>query len=206
MKSAIHQFRDQAAARLNAKLLVCASAALWLVGCANVQMPAAQPSVANVNAAKQVLTASVNVGAFALAKGVSPDVDQIISVRGSNSIHAADGKSFSSHLRDVLITELRAAGKFDPAAPMTITGELTKSELEAGMSTGTGKLGAHFVVTVAGGVCLDKELIASAEWPSSFMAAVAVPDAFNHYTALYPELAGKLLQDPDFKQRCVSKP
>lgn len=206
MKSTLRQTPRQLGRHVNVKLLLCASAALWLCGCANVQMPAAQPSMDNVNAAKQVLAGPVNVGDFSLAKGLSPDVDQVISVRGSNSIHAPGGQSFSSHLRDVLVTDLRAAGKFDPAATMTITAQLTKSELEAGMSTGTGTLGAHFVVTRPGGVCLDKDLVATAEWPSSFIAAVAVPDAFNHYTALYPALAGKLLQDADFKRHCASKP
>jgi len=189
----------------NVKFLICAGAVLSMTGCANVRLPAPQPSMANVNVAKQVLRGPVNVASFGLAKGLSPSDNQSISVRGANSLQAPSGATFSSYLSDVLRTELRAAGKFDAASTMTIKGELTKSELEAGMSTGKGVLGAHFVVTQAGDICLDKELVATAEWPSSFMAAVAVPEAFNRYTALYPALAGMLLKDTDFKSRCAAK-
>lgn len=183
------------------KIILITAAALSAVGCANITVPAPQPTIANVNAAKQ-LTDSVKVGSFKLAAGLSPSIDQGISVRGSNTLNAPSGQSFSSYLREVLVTELRAGGKLSDTSTITITGELTKSELEAGMSTGTGTLGARFVVTRTDGVCLDKELTATAQWESSFMAAVAVPAAFNQYTALYPELAGKLLKDADFLQRC----
>ncbi|MDI1260496.1 hypothetical protein [Aquabacterium sp.] len=186
------------------KIALITVAALSAVGCANITVPAPQPSMANVNAAKQ-LPDSVKVGSFKLAAGLSPSVDQAISVRGSNTLSAPSGQSFSSYLRDVLVTELRAGNKLNEASAITITGELTKSELEAGMSVGTATLGARFLVTRANGVCLDKALTATAQWESSFMAAVAVPAAFNQYTALYPVLAGKLLGDADFKQRCMSK-
>lgn len=186
------------------KIILITAAALSAVGCANITVPTPQPTMANVNAAKQ-LPESVKVGGFKLAAGLSPSVDQGISVRGSNTLNAPSGQSFSSYLRDVLITELRAGNKLDDASAISITGELTKSELEAGMSTGTATLGARFVVTKTGAVCLDKELTATAQWESSFMAAVAVPAAFNQYTALFPALAGKLLTDADFKQRCQTK-
>ncbi len=183
-----------------AKFVICAGTALSLYGCANVQVPAPVASAANVTAAKQ-MAKPVNVGAFKPASGLT---DTSLSVRGSNTLNAPSGKGFSGHLRDVLITEVRAAGKLDEASGIVITGELTKSELEAGMSEGVGTIAARFKVTRPDGVCLDKELSATGKWESSFVAAVAVPAAFNHYMALYPELAGKLLQDADFKQRCVA--
>lgn len=186
------------------KIILITVAALSAAGCANLTAPAPQPTMANVNAAKQ-LPQSLKVGSFKLASGLSPSVDQAISVRGSNTLNAPNGQGFSAYLREVLVTELRAANKLEEASPISITGELTKSELDAGMATGTATLGARFVVTRTDGVCLDKELTATAQWESSFMAAVAVPAAFNQYTALYPELAGKLLKDADFQQRCKTK-
>ncbi len=177
------------------------AAALLATGCANINVPAPQPTAANVSIAKQ-LAGPVKVGAFSLAAGLSPSMDKSISIRGSNTLNAPSGQSFSSYLRDVLVTELRAANKLDDASAITITGQLTQSELEAGMSVGTGTVSAKFQVTRTGSICLDKVLTATAKWESSFVAAVAVPLAFNQYTALYPELAGKLLKDPDFSQRC----
>jgi hypothetical protein len=159
--------------------------------------------MANVNTAKS-LASPAKVGAFKLAAALSPGVDQSISVRGSNTLKAPGASGFSGYLRDMLVTELRAANRLDDASRIVVNGELTKSELDAGMSTGTASVGAHFTVTRAGAVCLDKELVATGQWESSFMAAVAVPAAFNHYTALYPELVGKFLSDADFRQRCLT--
>lgn len=186
------------------QIALITTAALSAVGCANITVPAPQPSAANVSAAKQ-LPASVKVGSFKPAAGLSAGADQSISVRGSNTLNAPSGQGFSGYLRDVLITELRAANKLDDAAAISIAGELTQSELEAGMAKGTATVSARFLVTRTGSVCLDKALTVTGEWDSSFMAAVAVPAAFNHYTALYPELAGKLLADADFKQRCQTQ-
>ena len=171
-------------------------------GCANVAMPSTQPTFENVSAAKKSLSAPVAVGSFALAKGLDPDVDRSVSVRGSNTLHAAAGETFSQHLRNVLMTELRAAGKLDEHASTTISAELMKSELSAGLDEGSGTLAAHFVASSSKGICFDKEITATDKWPSSFLAAVAVPEAFRHYEALYPQLAGKLLNDADFLQHC----
>jgi hypothetical protein len=44
----------------------------------------------------------------------------------------------------------------------------------------------------------DKTLSAETVWDSNFLGAVAIPDAFNHYTGLFAELAGKLYADPEF--------
>ena len=191
--------------KTKANILLITIVALSATGCANITVPAPQATLANVNAAKQ-LPSAVKVGGFKLAAGLDPSMDKGISARGANTLSAPSGQSFSAYLRDVLITDLRAANKLDEASAIQVTGELTKSELEAGMSTGTATLGARFMVTRANSICLDKELTATGQWESSFMAAVAVPAAFNGYTALYPELAGKLLRDPDFQQRCQAKP
>ena len=45
----------------------------------------------------------------------------------------------------------------------------------------------------------DKELAVDDRWESSFVAAIAVPAAFNHHSALVQKLAGKLLDDPAFR-------
>ena len=187
------------------KITLITLAALAATGCANIHVPAPQPTLANVNASKQ-LPLGANVGTFKAAASLNQGADQSISIRGSNTLKAPEGQTFSAHLRDVLVTELRAAGKLDSGSPLLITGELTKSELEAGMAVGTATLGARFLVTRANTVCLDKELVATSQWESSFVGAVAIPLAFNQYAALYPELAGKLLQDTDFRERCAKAP
>lgn len=186
------------------KSFVCLGAVLSVTGCANIVVPAPQPTAANVTAAKK-LPQAVKMGTFKAASTLSASADQSISVRGSNTLKAPAGQGFSGYLRDVLATDLRAAGKLDEGSPIAISGELTQSELDAGMSVGTGKLSARLLVTRNNTVCLDKSLTASSQWESSFMAAVAVPTAFNQYSALFPELAGKLLKDADFLSRCAGQ-
>ena len=132
-------------------------------------------------------------------------MDQSISVRGGNTLSAPNGQGFATYLRETLVTELRAANKLNDTSAISISGELTRSEVDAGVSTGTATLGARFVVRRTGSICLDKNYIETAQWESSFMAAVAVPTAFNQYTALYPKLAGQLLSDSEFQQGCLAK-
>jgi len=187
----------------SSRTLAVSALSILICACANIKAPPPQPSMANVNSAK-TMSSAVKLGPFKLRAGLSSSIDESISVRGANTLKPPSGSTFSGYLRDVLMTELRAANKLDEASHVAITGELTASELDAGMSTGTATLGARFAVTGAGGVCFDKELVATDQWDSSFVGAVAVPTAFNHYTALYAVLAGKLLADPDFRQHCLT--
>jgi len=47
-------------------------------------------------------------------------------------------------------------------------------------------------------VC-DKVLTVEDSWDSSFMGAVAIPRAQEHYSALYPKIIAKLVTDADFR-------
>ena len=119
-------------------------------------------------------------------------------MRGSNSLSPAQG-SFALQLRDQLAAELKAAGLDAPNAKVMISATVTDNQLEAGLSKGMGRLAARFQVQREGQMAFDKELVASSQWETSFVAAVAVPDAFNRYGALYQNLVGQLLDDPQFR-------
>jgi len=123
-------------------------------------------------------------------------------LRGS-SVEPANG-SFAKTLREELVVELKAAGLYDDASNIVITGQLTDSQVDAAIGTGTGKLGAHFTVTRDGKAVFDKTITVDAKWDSSFVGAIALPAAINQYTALYKTLAGKLFADPDF-QKALAK-
>jgi len=103
------------------------------------------------------------------------------------------------HLKDTLVAELTAAGVYDLASHYVINGQLTDSQIDAAIGTGTGRLAARFTVTNRGRVVYDKEVAAEASWESSFMGAVAIPMAMNQYGALYKTLVAKLVDDPDFR-------
>ncbi len=145
----------------------------------------------------------VRVGAFALASGVPVDTDQHVSIRG-RLILPTDGVSFAQFLRDALLVDLRAAGKFDAAAPTELRGELLKSELHAsGTSEGHGTLAARFHVSRGGQVLFDKELEARDTWPSSLMTPWAIRNGRNGYADLYTKLLLGLYADKQFIDACT---
>jgi hypothetical protein len=179
-------------------LALVALASLQFAGCASVTLPAASGTAGNVEKLKASGAASMGTGEFKAAPGKASEADKGLSVRGSNSISPAQG-SFALQLRDQLAAELKAAGMLATDGGIVISGTVTDNSLEAGMSTGSARLAARFVVRRDGKVVYDKELLASAQWESSFAAAVAVPAAFNQYGAIYQSLVGKLLDDADFR-------
>ena len=125
-----------------------------------------------------------------------------MSVRGE-PITPQNGKSFVQYLRDALIGDLRAAGKYDASSTITVHAQLTDNQLHGlSVSTADGSLGARFRVTKGGATVMDKTLEETHSWPSSFFGMVAVADAVNQYTELYSELLAKLYADPDFRSAC----
>ncbi|MET0533549.1 MAG: hypothetical protein ABW171_04930, partial [Steroidobacter sp.] len=143
---------------------------------------------------------SASVGEFKLAPTAKPTIDRSISVRGSQ-LSSPNDESFALYLKYSLLTELQAAGKYDASAPTVITGQLTENELNAaGFSTATAKLGAKFAVARAGRTLFEKTLLQESSWESSFVGAVAIPEAINQYTEMYTKLLAKLFADDEFKQ------
>jgi hypothetical protein len=176
---------------------------LGLTACG--QMPLSyQPTMANLETLKTSNIAPVNVGQFTLAPGKPAAMDQSVSARGT-TVTSPNGNSFALFLKDALTQELRAVGKLDPTAAIVITGQLTKSELDASMGTGKAALAASFTVTRDGNRVYNKELDEKAEWPSAFIGADAIPTAINQYTSLYKKLLGKLFGDNDFKLATQAK-
>lgn len=169
-----------------------------LVGCAAVKMPAPTASVASVEALRGTPLVMAGVGRFALAPGRPADMDRTLGGLRGSSVGPASG-SFAQQLKDQLIADLRAAGLHDAASKVVIEGELTDSRVDAAIGTGTGRLAARFVVRRDGATVFDKEVAVEEQWESSFIGAVALPAAINHYTAFYPALTRKLFADADFQ-------
>lgn len=179
-------------------VLVVAGVAALFAGCASVTLPAAGGTAANVEKLRAANAQAVATGEFTAAPGKAAQADRGLSIRGSNSISPTQG-SFALQLRDQLAADLKAAGLGAPGAKVVVSAVVTDNQLEAGLSKGIGRLAARFRVHRDGQQVFDKELVAASEWEPSFMAAVAVPDAFNRYGALYQALVGKLIDDPDFR-------
>lgn len=180
-----------------AAMAAITAVAVQLTGCANMAMSPPQPTMANATKLRAANMAPVAIGSFKIDPSKAGS-DKEMNMRGSNGVHAAGG-SFAQYLGDSLKVELQSAGLLDPASTTVITGTLTQTELDAGMSTGKGKIAARFVVTRGNAVAYDRELSAESEWESSFIAATAIPLAAQNYEGLYRTLVSKLFDDGAFR-------
>ena len=180
-------------------LRAAALGALLLAGgCAVAPMGMPVPSFDNVARVRAANLPPLALGTFHLAAGKPASMDQRISIR-SNTLHSPFGSSFSAYLKESLAADLRAAGVLDPAAALVISGQLTDSQVEVPADTATATVAARFVVSRGGAALFDKELRASASWPSSFIGVEAIPMALNRYQVLYRELGAMLVSDPEFQ-------
>lgn len=177
------------------QILITGTAAFLLSACAG-QMPQHNASVENIKQLRTTDLAPVAVGEFRLAAGKPESIDKSVSSRAS-SMTPPQG-SISAYLRDALIIELKAAGKYDENAATRITGELTESELNTNIGTADGELGALFVVSEGERVKFSAQYSAKSSWESSFLGAIAIPKAYQEYFALYQKLFAKLFADPAF--------
>jgi hypothetical protein len=179
---------------LAAVILVAAA----LTGCASQPIGAHQPSLSTVQALRQANIPSIAVGEFKPGPELPAAHDKSVSVRLS-TISSPTAGSFAAYLRESLVTELNTAGKYDAGAPTTIKGQLTHNELNgSGASTGSSKVAARFAVSRGAVVVYDKQITAEHEWASSFIGAIAIPEAINQYTQMYTRLIELLFGDKEF--------
>ncbi|CAD5374051.1 conserved hypothetical protein [Rubrivivax sp. A210] len=166
-------------------------------GCTTV-MPPPMAGGQSAKALRAAQLAPAQVGNFKLAPGKPAAMDTEIGggLRGGNI--AAPSGSFSRHLKETLRAELQSAGLLDPQSKLLIEGQLTDSQVDAAIGTGTARLAARFQVTSEGKVLFDKEVAAEDSWDSSFVGAIAIPRAIEHYGGIYRLLVDKLLGDADF--------
>lgn len=168
-----------------------------LIGCASVTMPPPAASASTVEAVRTANLAPSAVGTFSLAAGLSPGMDKYVGLRGS-TLSGTNG-SFSQQLKETLIAELKGAGLYDEKSQIMIEGQLKDSQLDAAIGTGTAKLAANFTVDKVGKRVFEKTLTVDSQWDSSFVGAIALPEAINQYTSLYKALVAKLFNDKDFR-------
>src|ERR1041384_5791895 len=112
------------------RLVFAALSAALLAGCANVKLAQPQPAMANVVAARAREAPGIAVGKFSLAAAAKPGTDKQVTVRGS-PIAVENNGTFSGYLRETLISDLKAAGKYDAASAVVVEGELTDNTLNA---------------------------------------------------------------------------
>jgi hypothetical protein len=188
------------------QILTTVICCLLAAGCATIPVGQHQPGADSVVSLRDSGIAPINVGEFKLADGVNPQIDQSVSVRG-RPVQSPNSKSFVLYLKESLIADLRAAGKFDPAAATSIHAELMENALHAaGIALASASLEARFMVYRGDQQVYNKVLHQQSTWESSFVGAIAIPEATNHYTDQYTQLLTQLYSDADFRKACSISP
>ncbi len=179
------------------KLIIIALAGLT-AGCAQ-SLGAHQVSLQAIEMLRADSIPAMRVGTFALAPGHNPSMDRSVTIRSVN-LSSPDNGSFAAYLGKALEMDLRAAGKLDANSTLVVQGLLTDSKVDTGISTGDAVLGAKFSLSRGGSTVFEKDVTVRSQWDSSFVGAIAIPEAMNQYTALYDKLILQLLIDGDFRR------
>ncbi|HEX4196442.1 MAG TPA: hypothetical protein VHZ26_03285 [Caulobacteraceae bacterium] len=175
-----------------------AAPAMALQACAMTALPPPQATLDNIQTLRADGVAPISVGAFIPGPGAPTQMDRSVAVRAG--IQPAPEGSFARYLGDTIAAQLKSVGKLDPNSTLVVSGMITDTHLDSGLTTNTARaaLAARFTLVRGGKVVFEKALAVDTTWDSEFVGAVAIPDAVNHYTDLFAKLAAKLFADPDF--------
>jgi hypothetical protein len=152
------------------------------------------PSLETVRILRNQDVPSMALGPFTPA---SKEVGRSIAIR-LGVLHPPKGRNFAEFLGATFETELKAAGKLDPAAPLQLSGALTESRASEDIKKGGGALGARIMLSRGGRSVFSKDYRVEAQWHSDFIGALAIEEAYQQYNALYAALVRKALSDPEF--------
>lgn len=153
-----------------------------------------QPDFDLVNEMKDRKSAEMGVGEIATP---DPRVNKL-SIRGSAMV-STHNQSYGDYLKVAIQEQLKQAGLYQDSSPIVITGELLGNKINAaGFSVGTAHISARFVVQKTAVTVFDKLVSIEHEWESSFLGAVAIPNAQNNYPIAVQKLITELMSDDDF--------
>jgi len=169
--------------------------AVMLTGCA-MNAPHYAPSIDNVESIKRIGNFTAKVGQ--VEAPVTPATPATLSIRGS-SMASPNPPSYGAYVAEALKQELSMANKLKTDAGTEISGTLVKNDIDAsGFSTGTATISARFVVNKDGKVVFERVKSVDHKWDSSFVGAVAIPNALIGYRDTVQKLLAALYADPDF--------
>ncbi len=169
---------------------------LTSAGCISTPIDTMTPSLETLKLLRAQDMPPVALGSFTLADTAKSG--RSVSIRGS-TINAPKGKTFADFLKDTLAAELTASGKLDPASATVVSGRLLESGAGENIARGQARLSAEFSVANGGAApSFVRTYSAESAWQSDFIGALAIPEAFRQYNALYAQLVRKLFADPEF--------
>ncbi len=175
--------------RFKAAVLLLASV---LAGCSTTA-PVYQTDFGSVNTMKNHDLEKMRVSNVSMARPVL----EKISIRGG-SMKSPYG-NYAGYFKHALEEQLKQAEVFDTGAPVEISCVVTRNDLDgSGSSKGTADLAGSFTVKKNGQAIYDKSIAIHHEWPSSFVGAVAIPNALQGYGAAVQKLVDAFYSDKEF--------
>ncbi len=167
---------------------------LALTSACSMKAPPYQPDFNIVNDLNNDDIQSISVGEI---ESQDPKVNKL-SLRGSPMLSPYNN-SYADYLEEALQEQLTQANLFDAESDIEIRGELLENKVNAkGIKTGTANLSARFEVENGSVVKFDKIKTIQHEWKSSFVGAIAIPNAAENYPIAVQKLVAALMSDPDF--------
>jgi hypothetical protein len=166
------------------------TALLALAGCVHAEIDDTAPSIETLKSLRAAKVPPIALGPFVDAGGQAP-IARAVIIRGS-TLSPPKGASFAEFLGMSFQKELRAAGRFDASAPVAIAGRLIESR--AGETHAS--LGVRITVLRGEGPRFSKDYRVETRWKGDFIGAIAIPEAFRQYNALYPLLVRQVFADP----------
>lgn len=166
---------------------------MLVAGCATTAPPY-QPDFGSVNEMKNIDLPKMTVEKVALS---SPKLEKV-TLRGG-AMASPHGGTYVGYYRYALEEQLRQSRLFDKDSVVAISCLVTRNDLDSsGSSIGTADLAATFSATRNGKEVYSKPLMIHHEWPSSFVGAIAIPNAQIGYGAAVQKLMSALFADPEF--------
>jgi hypothetical protein len=172
------------------RMLIAASALVVLAGCSTYAVPRYSISADNVVALKSIGN-NVSVGAFTQTKVQNQKPDELMC-RAVGPIKTPDGQPFSEFIRGSLISELKIAGVYADAAPITLTGHLDSIDF----STVGGSWKIQLTLTSSNG----KSMTQKEDYPytSSYYGETACNQTAQALMPAVQDLLAKFVRSPDF--------
>ncbi|MFT3929757.1 MAG: hypothetical protein QM709_05575 [Spongiibacteraceae bacterium] len=163
-----------------------------LAGCSTTA-PVYQSDFGSVNAMKNYDLEKMQVSNVSMAQ---PSMEKI-SIRGG-SVRSPYG-TYAGYFKHALEEQLKQAAVFDAGSGTEISCVVTNNKLDgSGSSKGTADLAGNFTVKRNGQAIYNKSIAIHHEWPSSFVGAVAIPNALQGYGVAVQKLVDAFYSDKEF--------
>jgi hypothetical protein len=171
--------------------------ALMLISaCIHAPVDQVGPSFETVKLIRATSFPPVGLGQFTVAPSQS-NFAKRINIRGS-TMGPPKGSDFPTFLKQTLMDQLVASGRYDPTSTIQISAEMTKNKAGENLSKGAAQIAATFIIKRGEQVLFSRNYEAENRWKSDFIGAIAIPEAFEQYNELYGQIVRRTLSDPEF--------